>query len=50
LKAFSKWHDLISHSSLECRFKNFNQRAGVADDGVFYIRPTGTAAWIYDKA
>ena len=25
------------------------QRAGIADGGEFYIRPPGTAAWIFDK-
>jgi hypothetical protein len=25
-------------------------RAGIADGGEFYIRPTGTAAWLFDKA
>jgi len=26
------------------------QRAGIADGGEFYIRPPGTAAWLFDKA
>jgi hypothetical protein len=25
------------------------QRAGIADGGEFYIRPPGTAAWLFDK-
>ena len=25
------------------------QRAGIADGGEFYIRPTGTAAWLFAK-
>jgi hypothetical protein len=25
------------------------QRAGIADGGEFYIRPLGTAAWLFDK-
>jgi hypothetical protein len=24
-------------------------RAGIADGGEFYIRPPGTAAWLFDK-
>jgi hypothetical protein len=31
-----------------CR-KNYRQRAGIADGGEFYIRPPGTAAWLFDK-
>jgi hypothetical protein len=26
-----------------------HQRAGIADGGEFYIRPPGTAAWLFDK-
>ena len=26
-----------------------HQRAGIADDGGFYIRPPGTTAWLFDK-
>jgi hypothetical protein len=26
-----------------------SQRAGIADGGEFYIRPPGTAAWLFDK-
>jgi hypothetical protein len=29
--------------------KNCWQRAGIADGGEFYIRPPGTAAWLFDK-
>ncbi len=29
--------------------KNCTQRAGIADGGEFYIRPPGTAAWLFDK-
>jgi hypothetical protein len=25
------------------------QRPGIADGGEFYIRPPGTAAWLFDK-
>jgi hypothetical protein len=25
------------------------ERAGIADGGEFYIRPPGTAAWLFDK-
>jgi hypothetical protein len=25
------------------------QRTGIADGGEFYIRPPGTATWIFDK-
>jgi hypothetical protein len=25
------------------------QRTGIADGGEFYIRPPGTAAWLFDK-
>jgi hypothetical protein len=25
------------------------QRKGIADGGEFYIRPPGTAAWLFDK-
>jgi hypothetical protein len=28
---------------------NYRQRAGIADGGEFYIRPPGTAAWLFDK-
>jgi hypothetical protein len=28
---------------------NNRQRAGIADGGEFYIRPPGTAAWLFDK-
>jgi len=31
------------------RRKGFRQRAGIADGGEFYIRPPGTAAWLFDK-
>jgi hypothetical protein len=27
----------------------YSQRAGIADGGEFYIRPPGTAAWLFDK-
>jgi len=30
-------------------FYNDAQRAGIADGGEFYIRPPGTAAWLFDK-
>jgi len=26
-----------------------SQRTGIADGGEFYIRPPGTAAWLFDK-
>jgi len=26
-----------------------HKRAGIADGGEFYIRPPGTAAWLFDK-
>jgi len=29
--------------------KNGVQRTGIADSGEFYIRPSGTAAWLFDK-
>jgi len=29
--------------------KNCPQRSGIADGGEFYIRPPGTAAWLFDK-
>ena len=32
----------------ECH-ENCIQRAGIADSGEFYIRPSGTAAWLFDK-
>jgi hypothetical protein len=25
------------------------QRTGIADGGEYYIRPPGTAAWLFDK-
>jgi hypothetical protein len=28
---------------------DFSQRTGIADGGEFYIRPPGTAAWLFDK-
>jgi len=28
---------------------NGTQRTGIADGGEFYIRPPGTAAWLFDK-
>jgi hypothetical protein len=28
---------------------DFFVRAGIADGGEFYIRPPGTAAWLFDK-
>jgi hypothetical protein len=32
-----------------CVAQNVAQRAGIADGGGFYIRPPGTAAWLFDK-
>jgi hypothetical protein len=29
--------------------ENIVQRAGIADGGEFYIRPPGTAAWLFDE-
>ena len=30
-------------------FSTCSQRTGIADGGEFYIRPLGTAAWLFDK-
>jgi hypothetical protein len=37
-------HWYFKHTYMPCF-----QRAGVADGGGFYIRPPGTAAWLFDK-
>ncbi|HEY4874532.1 MAG TPA: hypothetical protein VIH86_03100 [Puia sp.] len=40
---------LIDFDCLEVSFKNCHQRTGIADGGEFYIRPPGTAGWLFDK-
>jgi hypothetical protein len=34
---------------LEKLLKRLPITAGIADGGEFYIRPPGTAAWLFDK-
>ena len=41
--------NLCFQSDIKMLNYNCSQRAGIADGGEFYIRPPGTAAWLFDK-
>ena len=40
---------LLRHFNVEVVLQYDAYRAGIADGGEFYIRPPGTAAWLFDK-
>ena len=40
---------VLSCKTRKLSVKNSNQRTSIADGGEFYIRPPGTAAWLFDK-